>query len=381
MMGEMSLSDVVPGMKPDTPQQSGRRAAARQRERRRRRRRRRALLALVLSVAVVGGAVAASWAGLAPVVQRFTEPNDYTGSGAGEVKVKIAPGSSGVAIGKVLADAGVVKTSKAFVEAAEKDRTRAASIQPGTYRMRSQMSAATALGMLLDPKARLQLSVTIPEGKRLPQTLDLLAEQLGLDRDALEAAAKDPAEIGLTAGTSKGNAEGFLFPLTYEFEPDVTATDVLRRMTQQSAKVLRETGLPPAKWREVVIKASLVQAEAGRVEDMGKVARVMENRLATKTPLQLDSTVSFAVNRYNITTTAKERAVDSPYNTYRIVGLPSGPINSPGADAIDAVLKPEPGPWRYFVTVNPDTGETRFAETEAEHLANVKVFQAWLRRQ
>jgi UPF0755 protein len=94
-------------------------------------------------------------------------------------------------------------------------------------------------------------------------------------------------------------------------------------------------------------------------------------------PLQLDSTVSFISRRRGVTTTDAERASKSPYNTYLVEGLPPGPIDSPGLAAMQAALNPTPGPWLYFVAVNPDTGETRFAVDASGHDANVKLFQKW----
>ena len=131
----------------------------------------------------------------------------------------------------------------------------------------------------------------------------------------------------------------------------------------------------------MVTKASIVQAEAGSAEDMAKVARVLENRLADGMPLQLDTTVNYANGKSGITTTPKDRANPSPYNTYVHPGLPPGPINNPGEEALRAVLNPAAGDWRFFVVVNPDTGETRFAETAEEHQQNVLLFQQWLREQ
>ena len=158
----MSLPDVVPGLEPRPDGQRGRRSQARAVERRRRRRRRRALTVITFSLLLVlGGAFGAAYLGIAPVVREFLEPDDWSGAGTGRVQVKIAPGSSGRTIAGVLADAGVVKTEKAFVEAVRNEPS-ASSIQPGTYALKSHMSSAAALDALLDPRARLTLSVTIP---------------------------------------------------------------------------------------------------------------------------------------------------------------------------------------------------------------------------
>jgi UPF0755 protein len=112
---------------------------------------------------------------------------------------------------------------------------------------------------------------------------------------------------------------------------------------------------------------------------MGKVARVLENRLKDGMPLQLDTTVNYANGKGGVTTTADDRANPSPYNTYVHAGLPPGAISNPGEQALEAVLSPAPGEWRFFVVVDPHTGDTRFAVTAQEHQQNVLLFQQWLR--
>lgn len=369
-MSEMSLQEVV-----DSVGQSPHRRQRRVNEKRRRRRRRRTWLVLLVSLLVVGGAVGGSWLGLKPVIASLTAPNDWTGPGTGEVVIRIKPGTSGSGMGIVLAEAGVVKTAKAFASAYRND-PRGQSIQPGSYRLRAHMSAKAALGLLLDPAARLTVKVVIPEGKRATQILDLVSRQTGLSRAALDAAAKDTATIGLPA-EAKGALEGYLFPATYMFGPGTPATEILRQMIAQEQATMNRLGVPADRQRSVLTEASLVQAEAGRIEDMPKIARVLQNRIAKGINLELDTTVHYATGRFTLTTTDKDTQIDSPYNTYRVKGLPAGPIDSPGAEAIQAVLTPAEGPWLYFTTVNPDTGETEFATTLAEKGAMDAKFRAW----
>lgn len=373
-MSEMSLSDVVPG---GIDQPPTRRSSARSRERRRRRRRRRTLLALLVALLVLGAGGLAAWSGLAPTVRSAFAPDDWPGPGTGSVQVQIPAGASGASIARILAEAGVVRTPKAFLTAL-KQNTDSAAIQPGTYTLQRQMPAAAALGLLLDPNSRVLLKVTIPEGSRLTQIVDLLVKQAHLDRAQLQAALKNPAAIGLPAA-AKGNPEGYLYPATYEFLPGVTPSKALSTMVTEGLRQLQTAGVTTPEIQTVLIKASIVQAEAGRSQDMPKVARVLENRLARHIPLQLDSTVSYATGHFGITTSARDRASRSPYNTYRVAGLPPGPIDSPGIAAVKAVLNPAAGDWLFFVTVNPDTGETKFAVTEAQRVAITREFQAWLR--
>jgi UPF0755 protein len=365
-MSDLSLSDLS--------SQGGQRA---RRPRRAQHRRRRGRIAVGIALVLLVAACVTAYVGLRPVVDGLLESDDYPGPGTGEVIVQVAPGDPGAAIATTLAEAGVVKTRKAFLDATRAEPA-SAGIQPGSYRLRREMAAADALAALLDPTSRVALKVTLPEGLARAAAFDLLAAGTGLTVEELEAAAQDGAAIGLPPA-AEGQVEGFLFPATYDFEPGVSADQVLRTLVERAVAELDALGVPPERRREVVTKASLVEAEARLPEDFGKVARVLENRLADGMPLQLDSTVLYAVGKSSITTTAQDRASDSPYNTYRFPGLPPGPINSPGTAALQAVLDPTPGEWRYFVSVNPDTGETRFAVTLEEHQENVALFQQWLR--
>src|SRR5690606_14277142 len=164
-----------------------------------------------------------------------------------------------------------------------------------------------------------------------------------------------------------------------------TALSLLEQMAarfQQEADALQLVAKAKRLGRthqEILTVASIVQAEVSRPGDFPKVARVIYNRLDQGMRLQMDSTVHYAVNHQSakVTTTRKERQTRSPYNTYRYKGLPPGPINAPGTDALKAALSPAKGDYLYFVTVDLDNGVTKFASTLAEHNENVKEFQRW----
>jgi len=140
---------------------------------------------------------------------------------------------------------------------------------------------------------------------------------------------------------------------------------------EEKAKALDKTPY------EVLTVASIIEREVSNPRYRGKVARVLYNRLAEDQKLELDSTVIYAINSNRTTTTAADRKTKSKYNTYRYEGLPPGPISAPGEEALEAAANPEAGKWLYFVTVNFDNGDTRFANTYEEHLKNVKLFQSW----
>jgi UPF0755 protein len=143
--------------------------------------------------------------------------------------------------------------------------------------------------------------------------------------------------------------------------------------------VTASLGIPQEKRHAVLVEASLVQAEAGRTEDMPKISRVLSNRLSTGMRLELDTTVHYATKKFTLTTTEKDLQVDSPYNTYKVSGLPPTPICSPGKEAIEAVLHPVDGDWIWFTTVNPDTGETKFASTPEQKAAMDAEWREWQR--
>jgi UPF0755 protein len=354
----------------DEEPRRGRRSGRRQGGRRRRRRR--GPFGALLSVLVIVALVAGIFYGGREVVSRFGATPDYTGQGEGTVTIEVKEGDSSSDIAVTLVKAGVVKSEKAFNDAARGD-SRALSIQPGFYTLRRHMSGASAFALLLDPSSRAG-HVTVPEGKTVDETLTLLSEKLGTPVDGLKAALRDSSALGLPRYAG-GRAEGFLFPTTYDLPEDAKPVDILRRMVEAYKENVDQDELARGAQAlhrspyEVLIVASLVEKE-GITDDFGKIARVLYNRLDKGMRLQLDSTVNYALHRNNIRVGAEQLAVDSPYNTYKVEGLPPTPISNPGLAAIEAALHPTPGGWLYFVKATKD-GHSAFAVTLDEHNANV----------
>jgi UPF0755 protein len=331
------------------------------------------LLALVLVLLLAGGA----YLGARQVLERFGGgPEDYPGPGTGEARIEVAAGQSATAIGRTLHEHDVVASVDAFTTAAQADE-RSAGIQPGFYLLRQQMAAVDALAVLIDPAQRIETRVTVPEGLRVERVLDLLAEQTGLPREDFDAALGDPAGLGLPA-YAQGRAEGFLFPATYDISPDLDAAGVLRLLIRRYDQAAAKVGLDgaPLTAYELVTLASLLEAEAKLDEDFGRVSRVVYNRLAAGMPLQLDSTISYALGENREFVSLEDTRIDSPYNTYQIEGLPPGPINSPGERALELAKNPPPGDWLYFVTVDLETGETKFTASYEEFLVLKNQLQA-----
>ncbi|MQA01360.1 MAG: endolytic transglycosylase MltG [Streptosporangiales bacterium] len=344
-----------------------RRLARRRRKERRRRRRARiaATVAFLVVVVILGGTV---WGGY-QVYQKLTVVPDYKGRGTGRVMVQVQEQESLGSVGMKLEKRGVVKSAKAFEEAAN-ENPDSYKVQPGHYQLRKRMAAKLALNRLLDPSAKVQWQITIPEGMRASKVGELLAKKTDIPLSKFHAAAKQPDKLGLPP-SANDKIEGYLFPATYLFPPNATATSILRTMVQRYKQEELNLELKEqAKKRgltihQVVTLASLLEAE-GKEKDFGKVSRVVYNRVDEGMKLQFDSTVTYALGRNHLKVTYEDLKVKSPYNTYKYKGLPPGPIDSPGKAALKAALNPTPGNWLYFVTTNPKTGETKFTDDPQE---------------
>ncbi|MBW8796785.1 MAG: endolytic transglycosylase MltG [Streptomyces sp.] len=221
-------------------------------------------------------------------------------------------------------------------------------------------------------------ALVIPEGWRASQVYDAVDKALALPAGSTKSSV---GTAGLKLpGDAGGNPEGYLFPATYPLDKDATPQSVLRGMVDTANRRFGWAPVAAGAQRDsmnvyqAVTIASIVQAEAADKADMGKVARVVLNRLQRGMPLQMDSTLNYALNRNTLRTTVNDTRIENPYNSYQRMGLPPTPIDNPGEDAMRAALNPPPGNWLYFVTVKP--GDTRFTADFAEHQRNVADFNA-----
>ncbi|MDM7831233.1 endolytic transglycosylase MltG [Cellulomonas edaphi] len=358
------------------------RNAGRQREvRRRKQRRRRSLLVVIVAVMLVigSGYVVVSLLGgmFDGNDKQASKTTDYPGPGFGSATVTIKTGDTGADMGATLADAGVVASVGAFADAYDANAD-AGSIQPGTYTLLQEMSASDAVEALLNPASKQSFRVTIPEGLTKDQIVARISEKTLIPAKDLKAALKDAKAIGLPAAAD-GDAEGWLFPATYEVEPGSSAADVLKMMTTKTVDVLKENKVDKEDWETVLNKASLVEREGKLDEDRPKMARVIENRLEQGWTLGIDAAVAYGAGINGTQLTTKQlQDKDNPYNLRVLPGLPPTPIASPGEASIKAVLKPADGTWMYWCTVDPETGETVFSHTQAEQDAAQAKLNAWL---
>ncbi|EFL30489.1 aminodeoxychorismate lyase [Streptomyces viridochromogenes DSM 40736] len=239
-------------------------------------------------------------------------------------------------------------------------------------------AVAVPLLILGRQEGRGAVTLVIPEGRRASQVYEAVDKALALPAGSTE---KSLAKLDLKLpDDARGNPEGYLFPATYPIRENTGPEDLLALMVDTANQKFNGAPLAAGAQRnamnvyQAVTIASIVQAEAATEADMGKVARVVFNRLERGMPLQMDSTVNYALGRSTLRTTAEDTRIDSPYNTYQRMGLPPTPIDNPGEAAMRAAVNPPPGDWLYFVTVRP--GDTRFTADYAEHQRNVAEFNA-----
>lgn len=357
--------------------------ARREKARKKRRFRRHVLTVVILSIVVAGAGAGLYWGYgvLHGVHEQQAAASDYPGEGEGSVIVEIPQGATGQIIADLLYKNDVVASPKAFIDAF-KANADSGNIQPGTYTLKQRMSGASAVAALLDPASRADHSLTIPEGFTKDQVKEKIMNVMQVSAEDVDAAYKDLKGIGLPEA-AKEDVEGWLAPGTYDLKEGETVTQVVARMVSATTARLQKLGFDPAAYEDALIKASIVEREAGSQQNFGKVARVVENRLTkedsgTGGRLEMDSTILYGLGRTGGVPSQEEVAdASNPYNTYRNAGLPPTPIGSPGEAALEAVANPEHGDWLYFVTVDLNTGETLFATTKEEQDANAKKLTAF----
>jgi len=331
-----------------------------ERPRKRSKLRRMAPIIAVLLIVIPLGAV--GFFGVKYYMNKY-HPADYSGPGTGTVTVHVPSGSSASTMAPELESLGVVASSRAFVLAAEAYKG-SGQMEAGYFELHHHMKASLAYAILVNPKDIVQNTLRFPEGLRVVSVLKLLSEHTKFSLSEYEAALKSSA-LGLPS-YSGGKPEGFLFPDTYPFYPNETALQILQTMVQEYATETQGLNLTTAGAKvhltpyQVIVAASMCQAEAGSDADMPKIARVIYNRLADGMKLQFDSTVLYGLNSFDSDASLAQLQINTPWNTFLHSGLPPTPIDNPGLAAIDAVLHPTPGNWLYFIVAK---GKSTFSAT------------------
>ncbi|MFI8007157.1 endolytic transglycosylase MltG [Streptomyces sp. NPDC086010] len=344
---------------------------------------------LGVSLILVAGVGGAGYFGYSYYQNQFGAAPDYTGSGTGSVEVEIPDGALGNEIANILKKAGVVKSADAFISA-QNGNPKAKFLQAGVYLLKKEMSADSAVALMISPKS--QNALIIPEGTSTVDVYKSIDTRLELKKGTTAGIAKAKAKsLGLPGWADddpkiKDPLEGFLFPAAYAVPKGSKPEDALRKMVARANKEYKPLELEKnaAKMKlksplELLTVASLVQKEGKYKHDFDKVARVVYNRLApnleTAGRLEFDSTINYirAESTLDLGPVDELRKIDDPYNTYKFTGLPLGPITNPGLDALNSAISPASGPWYYFVSVTED--KTLFAKTNEEHERNRREYE------
>ncbi len=293
---------------------------------------------------------------------------DFPGPGGDQIDFTVQQGEGSLSISNRLTEAGVVASSRAFMDALSADNSKR-EIQPGDYQMRAEMKASDAVERLLEEPDKVHY-IAIRPGLRVGEVYQEIADSTGLSVKDVEAAAK-PSDYGLPDQAK--TLEGYLRPGEYRVPIDSKPKDIFKEMTASTFKALEEQGVTdPAEQYRVLTVASILVGEANP-EDYKKVAGIIENRLDPANPetagyLQIDATVIYGLDVRRLQfTDAEKRDKSNAYNSYAHKGLPPGPIGAPSQSAIEAAADPEENDYYYWITTNIETGETKFAKTYAEH--------------
>ncbi|GGQ36552.1 endolytic transglycosylase MltG [Streptomyces mutabilis] len=347
---------------------------------------------LVVCLVLGGGVAGIGYFGYQFYQERFGAAPDYAGDGNGEqVTVTIPKGAGGSTIGQELKRQGVVKSVDAFI-AAQQSNPRGKSIQDGVYTLQKEMSAESAVELLLNPKSRSNLIVA--EGRRNVDVYKAIDKQLGVDEGTTAKVAETEwknlglPEWAMNHKDVKDPLEGFLYPSSYSAAKGQKPEDVLKQMVARANERYEEIGLEEkaeglglkSPW-ELLTVASLVQAEGKTHDDFRKMSEVIYNRLKptnteTNQELQFDSTFNYLKGQSEIRISESEiNSNPDPYNTYTNKGLPPGPIGNPGEEALKAALSPTSDGWMYFVATD-GVSKTEFAKTHDEFLKLKDKFDA-----
>ncbi len=291
-----------------------------------------------------------------------------------ETLVNVTPGSSVVAIGRMLETAGVVRSRYAF------DMVRwlwRGKLQAGVY-LFDHPAPVTEVYARIARGDVVTISLTVPEGAN---TFDIAARVehagLGTRQDFMAAAASQTALIA-DLDPRATSLEGYLFPDTYRFPPTLTAVQIVTAMVKRFRRAADELGLKE-NVHQVVTIASLVERETAVDAERPLVASVFVNRLAKQMPLNTDPSVIYGLElagKWRGTIYASDLTRDTPYNTYLHAGLPPGPVANPGMPSLRAAMDPAKTNYLYFVAAGTDAqGHSLFAETLDEHNRNVAEYR------
>ena len=300
--------------------------------------------------------------------------SSYTGERGVPVYFTVRPGMSVSEIGKELYERGIIDSEMKFWWTAKLNGFEN-KVKSGTFAMQTGMTPRDALEILVYGNT-VTIRFTIPEGFSVRDIAQRLDDEGLVKADAFISLAKTyrPYPYVEEHENVRYAVEGFLFPDTYEINGEFDAARIMqmmaenfdRRLTKEMRDRAREMDLSIY---ELVTLASLVEKEAYHEEDRPIIAQIFLKRLRLGMPLQADPTVQYLLDAPKEDLLYRDTEIESPYNTYQNVGLPPGPIASPGTASLMAVLHPADTNYLYFVADR--NGNNYYATNYADHLALV----------
>lgn len=335
---------------------------------------------IVLIAAIVAAAIACS-------VIYYNKMLEPVSSSTEEVIVQIPEGSTVKDVAETLYDQGLIKSELVFQSYAGRHSRGEQKIQAGTYAFSPSMSSVDIFNALLEGSSyEGATQVVIPEGKNIKEIAQILednnicsADDFIAETENLSKYKKQYSILSSIPDDAEGRTplEGYLYPDTYHFAPQTSASTVVSTMIarfqeEYSDDMLKETKKQNKTVDEIVTMASIVELEAKYAEDKPKVASVFYNRINNNMKLQSDITVVYALDG-KTDLTSDDLKTDSPYNTYTNDGLPIGPICSPGMDSLKAALYPASTNYLYFIA-DESTGKIYYNETYEGHQADIQKY-------
>jgi UPF0755 protein len=305
----------------------------------------------------------------------FYALNQPTGLSSSVHLVDIPPGTSFRQVASLMSDRHLIRATW-FVTLLGRLQGLDRKIFPGEYELHEGMKTTEVLAKLAKGELY-HYAVTIPEGYSVAQIADVLDQKNLAKKEELLKLNQDPTFIR-SLNLSVPTLEGYLFPDTYRFSRYMPAEAILKTMVNRfqemvTADIRNQAARMGMTLQQVLTFASVVEKETGLPGERPLVAGVFHNRLKQNIPLQSDPTVIYAIENFDGNIRKADLSINSPYNTYRVRGLPPGPIANPGLDAIKAVLEPTPTNYVYFVSRND--GSHEFSATLAEHNRAVDKYQ------
>lgn len=309
-------------------------------------------------------------------VTSVQQSEDWPGPGYGSVEFTVKKGESSASIAQHLAQQGIIASASAFSGTVVSQGVES-NLQPGTFTLKYRMSSAEVIKILTDPsKARGMITVT--SSSRVSQIVAEAAQLMKKPVSDFHAIISAHGQ-GILPPEAQGSFEGWLQPDTYDPHQYKSAHDLLADMVHRRIAFLNEQNVPKGNQREqILIRASIIGGEVNRSEYYAQVSRVIQNRLDRNMSLGMDSVVAYGNNvQPSGLTDSMLHDKSNVYNVRIRTGLPPTPINQPDGAMITAAQHPAKGDWLYFVTVNLDTGETKFTNSEKQFEEFSRQYHQW----